>query len=149
MNEKIKERMVARPSNPSDELVQNVSKKKFPLGRIIPRFFFESSESDRFLNYSHDSNSIFRAGRIISEGKHMELLDKQGRRPRSSMELLTNMCWEDVPQMDEALCQWASGASTRSCKSTAMPSRFVEDATWPRTRLSIPTAGLCYPTIRV
>ena len=30
---------------------------------------------------------------------HMEM---QGRRPRSSMELLTQMCWEDVPQIDEA-----------------------------------------------
>ena len=39
---------------------------------------------------------------IISEKKHMELLEKKGRRPRSSMELLTQMCWEDVPQIDEA-----------------------------------------------
>ena len=39
---------VSEPSNPPDELVQNVSKKKIPFGRIIPPFFFESSESDRF-----------------------------------------------------------------------------------------------------
>ena len=32
----------------------------------------------------------------------MEILEKKGRRPRSSMELLTQMCWEDVPQIDEA-----------------------------------------------
>ena len=52
---------VSRPSNPPDELAQNVS-KKIPFGRIIPSFFFESSESYRVFNYLHDSNSIFRAG---------------------------------------------------------------------------------------
>ena len=36
-------------------------------GRIIPSFFFKSSESDRFLDYWHDSNSIFRARRSNSE----------------------------------------------------------------------------------
>ena len=51
---------VSESSNPSDELVQNVS-KKITFGRIIPPCFFESSESDRFFNYLHDSNSIFRA----------------------------------------------------------------------------------------
>ena len=56
---------VSEPSNPPDELAQNVS-KIIPVGRIIPPFFFESSESDRVVNYIHDSNSIFRAGRIKS-----------------------------------------------------------------------------------
>ena len=51
---------VSRPSNPPGELAQNVSKKN-PFGRIIPPFFFGSSESDRVFNYLHDSNSIFRA----------------------------------------------------------------------------------------
>ena len=51
---------VSRPSNPPDELAQNVS-KKIPVGRVIPPFFFESSESDRFFNSLHDSNSTFRA----------------------------------------------------------------------------------------
>ena len=54
------------PSNPPDELAQHVS-KKIPLGRIIPPFFFESSESDRVFKYLHDSNSIFRAAGINSE----------------------------------------------------------------------------------
>ena len=45
----------------------NMFRKKIPFGRILPPFFFESSESDRFFNYLHDSNSIFRAGRINSE----------------------------------------------------------------------------------
>ena len=36
-------------------------RKKIPLGRIIPSFFFESSESDRVFNYLHDLNFIFRA----------------------------------------------------------------------------------------
>ena len=35
--------------------------RKIFFGRIIPPFFFESSESDRVFNYLHDSNSIFRA----------------------------------------------------------------------------------------
>ena len=30
-------------------------------------FFFERTESDHVFNYLHDSNSIFRAGRINSE----------------------------------------------------------------------------------
>ena len=42
-------------------------RKKIPLGRIIPPFFFESSESDRVFNYLHDSNSIFRAAGFNSE----------------------------------------------------------------------------------
>ena len=41
--------------------------RKIPVGRIIPPFFFESSESDRFFNYLHDSNSILRARGINSE----------------------------------------------------------------------------------
>ena len=36
------------------------SSKQITVGRIIPPFFFESSESDRVFNYLHDSNSIFR-----------------------------------------------------------------------------------------
>ena len=42
---------VSRPSNPPDELAQHVS-KKIPVGRFVPPFFFESSESVRFFfNY--------------------------------------------------------------------------------------------------
>ena len=48
-------------SNPPDELPQNVS-KQITFGRIIPPFFFESSESDRVFNYLHDANSIFGPG---------------------------------------------------------------------------------------
>ena len=44
-----KKKNVSRPSNPPDELAQNVSKKKkIPFGRIIPPFFYKSSESGRF-----------------------------------------------------------------------------------------------------
>ena len=53
-----KKKNVSRPSNPPDELAQNVS-KKIPFGRIIPPFFGKSSESDRFFISSHDSNSFF------------------------------------------------------------------------------------------
>ena len=57
---------VSGPSNPPDELAQKCfEKKKNTVGRIIPPFFFESS--DRVFNYLHDSNSIVRVGRIISE----------------------------------------------------------------------------------
>ena len=46
---------VSEPSSPKS------FEKKILFGRIIPQFLFESSESDRFFNYLHDSNSIFRA----------------------------------------------------------------------------------------
>ena len=41
--------------------------RKNCFGRIIPPFFFESSEYYRLFNYVHDSNSNFRARRINSE----------------------------------------------------------------------------------
>ena len=58
---------VSRPSNPPDELAQHVS-KKIPVGRVIPPFFCKSAESGRFFIYLHDSNSIFWAQGIKSEG---------------------------------------------------------------------------------
>ena len=57
---------VSRPSNPPDELAQNVS-KKIPLGRIIPPFFLRKCRIWPFLIYLHDSNSIFWAQGIKSE----------------------------------------------------------------------------------
>ena len=57
---------VSEPSNPPDELAQKCFEKN-PSGRIIPLFFFGRSESYRVFNCLHDSNSIFRAGGIISE----------------------------------------------------------------------------------
>ena len=51
---------VSGHSNPPDELAQHVSKKKkIPFGRIIPPFFFRKCRIWPFLNYLHDSNSIF------------------------------------------------------------------------------------------
>ena len=50
------------------EKMKREMKRNKPFGRIIPSFFFESSESDRFFNYLHDSNSIFRVGGIKSAG---------------------------------------------------------------------------------
>ena len=56
-------------SNPPDELAQHVSKKKkSPVGRIIPPFFFRKFRIWPFLNYLQDSNSIFRAAGINWEG---------------------------------------------------------------------------------
>ena len=73
---------VSGPSNPPDELTQHVSKKKKkPFGRIIFPFFFESSESDRFFNYLHDSNSIFRVGRINSENISARTVRATGAAP--------------------------------------------------------------------
>ena len=43
-------------------------KKKNLSDELFLHFFFECSESDRVLNYLHDSKSIFRVGRIKSEG---------------------------------------------------------------------------------
>ena len=60
------QKKVSRPSNPPDELAQNVSKKN-RVGRIIPPFFCKSAESGRFFIYLHDSNSIFWAQGIKSE----------------------------------------------------------------------------------
>ena len=59
---------VSRPSNPPDALAQNVSKKKNPFGRIIPPFVLRKCRIWPFLNYLHDSNSIFWAQGIKSEG---------------------------------------------------------------------------------
>ena len=36
---------VSGPSNPPDELAQNVSKKKIPSGRIIPPFFLRKVQN--------------------------------------------------------------------------------------------------------
>ena len=59
---------VSRPSNPPDELAQNVS-KKIPSGRIIPPFFLRKCRIWPFLNYLHDSNSIFPGpGELIQNG---------------------------------------------------------------------------------
>ena len=92
---------------------------------------------------------------IISEKKHMELMEKIGRRPRSSMELLTQMCWEDVPQIDEAFLSARPGASTRSCRYTATPSRSLEGLaqTYDSKLLACHTqqyasdSGLCAPNL--
>ena len=58
---------VSRPSNPPEELAQHVSKKNPRRTNYSSIFSVESSESDRVFNYLHDSNSIFRVGRIKSE----------------------------------------------------------------------------------
>ena len=58
---------VSRPSNPPDELAQNVS-KKIPVGRIIPPFFGKSSESGRFSIVYMIRIRFFVAQGIKSEG---------------------------------------------------------------------------------
>ena len=63
MKEKMKEKMIffgkCLRTLKLDELAQNVS-KQVPFRRLIPPFFFESSESDRVFNDLLTSNSIFR-----------------------------------------------------------------------------------------
>ena len=58
---------VSGPSNPPDELA-HMFRKKIPFGRIIPPFFLRKCRIWPFLNYLQDSNSIFRAAGINSEG---------------------------------------------------------------------------------
>ena len=60
---------VSGHSNPPDELAQRVSKKKkIPVGRFFPPFFCRKCRIWPFLNYLHDSNTIFWAQGIKSEG---------------------------------------------------------------------------------
>ena len=70
-------------------------RKKIPVGRIIPPFFFESSESDRVFIYLHDSNSIFRAqginsewvsARIVLESMRGSITTEMGKNPESAFE---------------------------------------------------------------
>ena len=100
-----------RPSNPPDELAQNVSKKN-PPGRIIPPFFFESSESYRIFNYLHDLNSIFRAGGIKSENVFGYTVGLRRLKDKS-----------DAPA--ESRGDW-SRISARSKKRTKLPSSHVQ-----------------------
>ena len=61
---KIKE--VSEPSNPPDELAQNVSKKN-PFRTNYSSIFPSKVQNLAVLNYLHDSNSIFWAQGIKSE----------------------------------------------------------------------------------
>ena len=58
---------VSRPSNPPDELAQNVSKKN-PFRMNYSFIFLQKFRIWPFFNYLHDSNSIFWAQGIKSEG---------------------------------------------------------------------------------
>ena len=58
---------VSRPSNPPDELAQNVSKKN-PRWTNYSSIFLQKLRIWPFFNYLHDSNSIFWAQGIKSEG---------------------------------------------------------------------------------
>ena len=60
------QKSVSRPSNPPDELAENVSKKSLS-DEIFLHFSSKLQNLTVFLNYLHDSNSIFRVGRINSE----------------------------------------------------------------------------------
>ena len=60
--------MFQDPSNLPDELAQNVSKKKNPRRTIYSSIFLRKFRIWPFLNYLHDSNSIFWAQGIKSEG---------------------------------------------------------------------------------
>ena len=70
MKEKmIFQKNVSRPSNPPDELTQNVSKKKKNHRRTNYSYIFSAKVQNLtvFFIYLHDSFSIFRARRINSE----------------------------------------------------------------------------------
>ena len=66
MKEKIFLTNVSRPSNPPDEVVQNVSKKS-PSDDLFLHFSWKVQNLTVFSNCLHDSNSIFRAWGIKSE----------------------------------------------------------------------------------
>ena len=61
-----KQKNVSRPSNPPDELAQNVSKKNHRRTNYSS-IFLQKFRIWPFFNYLHDSNSIFRARGIKSE----------------------------------------------------------------------------------
>ena len=61
-----KKKNVSRPSNTPDELDRNVSKKTLS-DELFLHFSSTVQKLTVFFNYSHDSNSIFRVGRINSE----------------------------------------------------------------------------------
>ena len=58
---------VSRPLNPPDELAQHVSKKN-PFRTNYSSIFLRKFRIWPFFNYLHDSNSIFGAAGINSEG---------------------------------------------------------------------------------
>ena len=58
---------VSGPSNPPDELAQNVSKRNPRRTNYFSIFSSKVQNLTVFFNYLHDSNSIFRAGGINSE----------------------------------------------------------------------------------
>ena len=62
-----KKKKVSEPSNPPDESAQNAS-KKIPFGQNYSFIFSKVQDLTVFFIYLHDSNSIFRVGRIESEG---------------------------------------------------------------------------------
>ena len=59
---------VSETPNPPDELAQNASKKNPFRMNYFFFFFLGKFRIWPFFNYLHDSNSIFRAGRIIQNG---------------------------------------------------------------------------------
>ena len=69
-------------------------KKKIHFGRVIPPFFFESSESDRVFNYLHDSNSIFRAAGINSETFSGGTVVNDNAKRANILWKLTKICFE-------------------------------------------------------
>ena len=54
-------------------------RKKIPVGRIIPPFFLRKCRIWPFLNYLHDSNSIFWAQGIKSEGVFGRTVPTEGQ----------------------------------------------------------------------
>ena len=67
MNFFLKKKNVSRPSNPPDELAQNVSKKNPFRTNYSSIFSAKVQNLAVFFIYLHDSNSIFRAAGINSE----------------------------------------------------------------------------------
>ena len=83
-----------RTLKPARSMSPKCFEKKIPVGRIIPPFFFESSESDRVFNYLHDSNSIFRAAGINSETVSGGTVVDDNAKRANILWKLTKICFE-------------------------------------------------------
>ena len=89
--------------------------KKSLSDELFLHFFFESSESDRFSNYLHDSNLIFRAGRINSKGVF-----------RCTVRNRTNLEFHECRTSEGELFVREIRGETKQLQASAVP----PDSTW-------------------
>ena len=107
-------------------------RNKIFFGRIIPPFFFETSESDRVFNYLHDSNSIFRTAGINSEiffGRTVYLACARWVRSTSNCRLVHYACACSASSVcRSSTCRWRHRSSSRSVLCCTCSCRWVHGA---------------------